>query len=80
MNLYSAQTFAMMIGEIDLARTFIDNGKNSVIVPFTSHLVVALFIIFISIILSSLFFALAVCDISSMQREGDKSSILLCLA
>jgi len=50
-----------MIGEVELARTFIDSRlTGAVIVPFTSHLVVALFIIFISIILSSLFIALAV--------------------
>jgi hypothetical protein len=60
----------MLIGEIELVRIFIDKDKNAVIVPFTSHIVVALFIIFISIILSSLFIALAVSDISSMQREG----------
>ncbi len=71
MTPYFPQTFAMLIGEIELVRIFIDKDKNAVIVPFTSHIVVALFIIFISIILSSLFIALAVSDISSMQREGE---------
>lgn len=70
-NLDIFQTFAMMIGEIELARTFIDNRDNTYIVPFTSHLMFALFIIFISVILMSLLVALAVCDIASMQREGE---------
>lgn len=61
----------MMIGEIELARTFIENRDNTYIVPFTSHLMFALFIIFISVILMSLLVALAVCDIASMQREGE---------
>jgi len=70
------QTFAMMIGEIDLIRTFIDKPKDMHIVPFTSHLMFALFIIFISVILMSLLVALAVCDISSMQREGEHMQLV----
>jgi len=60
----------MMIGEIDLVRTFIESDRDK-IVPFTSHLMFALFIIFISVILMCLLIALAVSDIASMQREGE---------
>jgi hypothetical protein len=60
----------MMIGEIELVRTFIESDRGR-IVPFTSHLMFALFIIFISVILMCLLIALAVSDIASMQREGE---------
>lgn len=60
----------MMIGEIELVRTFIEKDATKV-VPVTSHLIIALFIIFISVILMSLLIALAVADIASMQRDGE---------
>ncbi|OXA45452.1 Transient receptor potential channel pyrexia [Folsomia candida] len=69
------KTFAMMIGEIELVRTFIEND-GTYIVPVTSHLMFALFIIFISVILMCLLIALAVSDIASMQREGEHMQLV----
>ena len=64
----------MMIGEMELVRTFIDkptnHGGEAHIVQFTSHVIFLLFMIFVSVVLMSLLLALAVCDINSMQREG----------